>query len=333
MEPPTETKASDVTGDPGGHGRARRAGLAALVVAAVIGAGGCADPAARTGPPAAPASASSPAPADGVTQASPSPSRAAGLPAPDEPVPRDPVRLAEALHSTTLALREAVDAWTRDGGAAKGRPPEPVESQALYQQRIYRYAARHRDLADRAFAKLPKALAAEARDNTRAIRELLALAVPLKGKATFDVRSPQPADVLLGHFKRAERRFGVEWELLAAVMFVETKFGRVRSNSHAGAQGPMQFMPATWRAYGLGGDVRDVRDAVMGAANYLHASGAPSNRRRALHAYNPSQAYVDAVSLHARQIERDPRNFYAYYNWQVFVITTTGERRLSGPGV
>ncbi|MEO3810181.1 lytic transglycosylase domain-containing protein [Sphaerisporangium sp. B11E5] len=304
-----------------------------MLVAAVIGACGCADPAARTGPPPAssPASPASSARTAAAPQESASPSRAAGLPAPDEEVPRDPVRLAEALHSTTRALREAVDAWTRSGGAARGRPPETVELQALYQQRIYRYAARHRDLADRAFAKLPKALAAEARDNTRAIRELLALAVPLKGKATFVVKPPLPADVLLGHFKRAERRFGVEWELLAAVMFVETKFGRVRSKSHAGAQGPMQFMPATWRAYGLGGDVHDVRDAVMGAANYLRASGAPGDRRRALHAYNPSNAYVDAVSLHARQIERDPRNFYAYYNWQVFVITTTGERRLSGP--
>ncbi|MFD1118573.1 lytic transglycosylase domain-containing protein, partial [Sphaerisporangium aureirubrum] len=288
-------------------------------------------PAARTGPPS-PAASSARTSVSAAPRASAAPERADGLPGPDQRVPRDPVRLAEALNSTTRALNEAVDAWTRDGDPGSGRPPEAVELLALYQQRMYRLAARNRRLADQAFAKLPKALAAQARDNTRAIRELLALAVPLKGKATFVVRPPLPADVLLGHFKRAERRFGVEWELLAAVMFVETKFGRVKSNSHAGAQGPMQFMPATWRAYGLGGDVRDVRDAVMGAANYLHASGAPRDRRRALHAYNPSNAYVDAVSLHARQIERDPRNFYAYYNWQVYVITTTGERRLSGPG-
>ncbi|MCK2216489.1 lytic transglycosylase domain-containing protein [Actinomadura sp. ATCC 31491] len=114
-------------------------------------------------------------------------------------------------------------------------------------------------------------------------------------------------------------------------MFAETKFGRVRSDSHAGAQGPMQFMPATWRAYGMGGDIQDPRDAVMAAANYLRATGAPRDYRRALRAYNPSQAYVDAVLLHARQIERDPRAYYAYYNWQVFVITTRGERRLTGP--
>ena len=65
------------------------------------------------------------------------------------------------------------------------------------------------------------------------------------------------------------------WHVLAAVNYVESRFGRLRNESVSGARGPMQFMPATWRAYGLGGDVRDPRDAIMGAANYLHASGAP----------------------------------------------------------
>ena len=58
----------------------------------------------------------------------------------------------------------------------------------------------------------------------------------------------------------------------------------------------MQFMPATWAAYGLGGDVQDPRDAILGAANYLHANGAPGEPRRALYHYNPSQLYVEATS-------------------------------------
>ena len=120
----------------------------------------------------------------------------------------------------------------------------------------------------------------------RGHRELLALARPIKGSAVFKVQPPLPAADLLRHFKKAERRFGVEWEVLAAVMLVETKFGRVRSASHAGAQGPMQFMPAHVEAYGLGGDIQDPRDAVMAAANYLRASGAPRDYRRALYAYN-----------------------------------------------
>ncbi|GGT33715.1 lytic murein transglycosylase [Nonomuraea spiralis] len=296
-----------------------------LVGAALAGVGGCGGAAASgtTGDASGTLSPTSAAPPTASTPAS----SGRTLPAPGAPLPTDPARLAASLRETTTALNAAIDRWR----PAKAAPPQDVQLLALYQQRLYRHAARNRALADRAFARLPAALAAQAKDNVAALRELLALTRPIKPSAVFKVQPARPAAELLGHFKRAERRFGVKWEVLAAVMFAETKFGRVRADSHAGAQGPMQFMPATWRAYGLGGDVQDPRDAVMGAANYLHASGAPRDYRRALHAYNPSQAYVDAVLLHARQIERDPRAYYAYYNWQVFVLTTAGERRLTGP--
>ncbi|MDQ4125969.1 MAG: transglycosylase SLT domain-containing protein, partial [Actinomycetota bacterium] len=143
----------------------------------------------------------------------------------------------------------------------------------------------------------------------------------------------EPAGLLLRYYRRAERRFGVEWEVLAAVNYVETKFNRVRSSSSAGAQGPMQFLPSTWDAYGLGGDIHDPRDAILGAANYLHASGAPGDYRRALYAYNHSDAYVDAVLLYANRMKRRPHSYYGYYSWQVFVITTKGDVRLTGPGL
>ncbi|MGP3932741.1 lytic murein transglycosylase [Nonomuraea sp. KM88] len=298
-----------------GRGRA----LAALAAAALTGTAACGTPA-----PVQNAPARQPLAAPTGT-ATPAPSRT--LPDPDEKIPANAAKLASALKETTSALNDAIDAWK----GKKGKPPEDVELLALHHQRIYRYAARHPKLASRAFARLPKGLAAQAKDNTRAIRELLALAHPIKPSTPFKVQSARPAAELLGFFKKAERRFGVEWEVLAAVMLSETKFGRVKSASHVGAQGPMQFMPATWKAYGMGGDVHDPRDAVMAAANYLKASGAPRDYQRALHAYNPSQAYVNAILLHARQIKRDPRNYYVYYNWQVYVITTAGERRLTGP--
>ncbi|MDH2428987.1 lytic transglycosylase domain-containing protein [Sphaerisporangium sp. TRM90804] len=309
---------------------ARVVSLGAALAVAAAAVCGCANPAAER-EPAAPAAAP---PSSAATETRPAASSAPepdALPDPDARIPQTAPKLAEALHTTTRALHDAVDAWTKDGDPAKGAPPEPVVLLALHQQRIYRYAARHPKVAARAFAALPAKLAKEARDNTAAIQELLALARPIKGSATFKVQDPPPAGALLELFRKAERRFGVEWEILAAVMFAETKFARVKSASHAGAQGPMQFMPATWKAYGLGGDIQDPRDAVMAAANYLRASGAPRDYQRALHAYNPSQAYVNAILLHARQIKRDPRNYYAYYNWQVFVLTTTGERRLTGP--
>jgi membrane-bound lytic murein transglycosylase B len=95
----------------------------------------------------------------------------------------------------------------------------------------------------------------------------------------------------------------------------------------------MQFIPSTWSAYGMGGDIHDPHDSIMGAANYLHRSGAPSRERQALFAYNHSGAYVNAILRYANQMRRDPRNFYVYYNWQVFVLTTKGDRRLTGPGL
>jgi membrane-bound lytic murein transglycosylase B len=147
------------------------------------------------------------------------------------------------------------------------------------------------------------------------------------------VAPPRPAGILLGYYRRAQRRFGVAWQVLAGVNFVESAFGRLRNSSVSGAQGPMQFIPATWRAYGLGGDVHEPRDAILAAANYLHARGAPGNYRRALFAYNPSGLYVDAVLRYARHIRLDARNYYAFYSWQVFVRTPSGTYRLTGPGV
>jgi membrane-bound lytic murein transglycosylase B len=116
------------------------------------------------------------------------------------------------------------------------------------------------------------------------------------------------------------------------VNFVESAFGRMRNSSAAGAQGPMQFIPSTWEAYGMGGDVNDPHDAIMGAANYLHASGAPGDVPAALYAYNPSSLYVRAVLAYADRIRRDRRALLSYYAWQVFVRKPGGgTRRITGP--
>ncbi len=255
----------------------------------------------------------------------------AALPRPDAPLPRGPAALADALAGTTLALRTEIEAWRRDGDPAAGAPPEAVTLLALYQQRIYRRIAPAKRLGDRVLARLPTSVAGEARDTLAARRELIA--IPPSGNRRPRIRAaePEPADVLRSYYAAAQRRFGVGWHILAAVNFVETGFGRLRNESTAGARGPMQFMPATWRAYGLGGDIRDPRDAILGAANYLHAGGAPRSYRRALFHYNRSSHYVAAVLRYARRIRRDPRAFYAYYAWQVYVRRDGVVRRITGP--
>jgi membrane-bound lytic murein transglycosylase B len=123
----------------------------------------------------------------------------------------------------------------------------------------------------------------------------------------------------------------VHWTVLASVNFVESSFGRVRSASEAGARGPMQFLPSTWRVYGMGGDIDDPRDAILAAANYLERSGARSDLARALYAYNHSIPYVRAIRRFAARMRADPRTYLTYYAWQVYVRTPSGARRLTGP--
>ena len=252
------------------------------------------------------------APAPTAT-ATPSPS-----PSPT-PQPGSAAALAADVADTRTALWAAIDRWRSGGDPAQGGIPEDVAALAQRQQRTYRRLGRAPALSRRVIAALPRDLRAEVRDNVQARLELERIVSQHVGPPPkVSIGAAQPADVLRGHYRRAWRRYRVGPPLLAAVNFVESAFGRLRNRSVSGARGPMQFMPATWAAYGLGGDISDPRDAVLGAANYLHANGAPGDEARALFRYNPSSAYVTAVSRYARRIRADWRAFYAYYAWEIY---------------
>jgi hypothetical protein len=243
-------------------------------------------------------------------------------------------RDARALVRTTARVHRAIDRWRAQEHPSPRRPPLAVELAALAQQRlVIRLTAQPRR-AVAVVARVRGPLRPHVVATVRARLALLRLGPtrprPLRA---FRTGPALPPDTLLRYYRRAQRRFQVGWHVLAAVNFVESAFGRLRSPSWAGALGPMQFLPATWRAYGLGGNVHHPRDAILGAANYLRASGAPQDYRRALYAYNPSPSYVEAVLRYAERMRRDSRAFYAYYSWQVFVRTPSGLRRLTGPGL
>jgi hypothetical protein len=255
---------------------------------------------------------------------------ASAPPAPNAPLPTAAAPLAQRLATSTRSLDAAVERWR---ATRTLRPPRQLRLWALHQQRLYLALGLARPrLGDAVLARLPRDLRAEARDVLAARRALVRLTPPTTlPPSAFRTGPAEPAGRLLAHYREAQRRFGVPWHVLAAVNFVETALGKVRSPSTAGAQGPMQFLPATWRAYGLGGDVHDARDAILGAANYLRASGAPRDLRRALYAYNHSSLYVDAVLAYARVMRRDVGAFYGFHAWQVFVRTPDGYRRLTRP--
>jgi len=312
-----------------------RRALLALLSAAVLAAPACSgsDPAPSSPDPNAMGPTGSGAGPSATGHSGTAETAEAGLPDPEAWIPREPGALAADLEATRRARRQSIERWIASGGPDAWPPPEDVELLTLHEQLIYRVLAANDRLAKQVLRRLDKGVAGEARANVLAGGALYDHFSPVKTLPDFRMRSPEPADTLRAYFEEGERRFGVHWQLLAAVMLIETRMGRIVSNSSAGAQGPMQFIPSTWAAYGLGGDVRDDHDSVLGAANYLSANGAPNEDRNALFHYNPVPAYVTAVTRYAKAMEKDPDLFYAYYNWQVFVRTTRGDVRLTGPGL
>jgi len=214
--------------------------------------------------------------------------------------------VAAALIAADLALQRGITGWH---GA--GAPPVAVVQPAVTEQRIELRMARDPRLERGVLAKLPRRLARDVADDVAARRDLLLLA-PHKPGPPVRLGPALPVAKLQSFYAEAERRSGVAWQVLAAVNFVESDFGRLRESSVDGAQGPMQFMPSTWASYGRG-NVHDPHAAILAAARFLRAAGAPGAERTALLRYNPSSLYVDAVERLAGRIRRAPSALLAFY--------------------
>jgi SLT domain-containing protein len=132
------------------------------------------------------------------------------------------------------------------------------------------------------------------------------------GVPNFVIRKFRVPIFLLPIYQAAGIQYGVRWEVLAAINEIETDYGRNLNVSSAGALGWMQFIPSSWRTYGVDAnkdgkkDPYNPVDAIFAAARYLKAAGYEKDVRRAIFAYNHADWYVDSVLLRARLVAGVP---------------------------
>ncbi|MDH2415387.1 transglycosylase SLT domain-containing protein [Nocardioides sp. CER19] len=231
--------------------------------------------------------------------------------------PREARSVGELAVRLTAAERSSRDPATPRATAAQAG----FEAQALYRQ-----LARRPAWLPAVVRTVPPRLRPTVRLHVQARRAFRAMHVTLtRTLPSWRVVAPAPEPALLAYYREGERRFGVPWEVLAAVNLVETSMGRIRGTSVAGAQGPMQFMPATWAIYGKG-DIQDPHDAILGAARYLaHNGGGRGHVDRALYAYNHSSKYVTGVKAYAAVLRADPAALRGLHDWQVLYLSRRGD--------
>ncbi len=262
------------------------------------------------------AAASSPTPSKRTTSPPAIPTSGPGKPTgglPTFPTANGVVTLAQQLNRAAATLR-ARDATTAE-----------VRSAAEFQQLAVRALAP----ASAAFrrgvsSRLHPDTALVVTSMVRAARSLQTITEPQERFPRWRIVAPPPAAELLGYYKLAQRRTGVPWTYLAAIHLVETRMGRIRGVSTAGARGPMQFLPSTWDLYGAPGDITDPRDAILAAARLLKDHGAPGQMADALWHYNPSESYVGAVLEYALAMRRSMSAFLGFFHWRVLYRHESG---------
>ena len=229
-------------------------------------------------------------------------------------VPNDPTEAAAALARVERALRAPTTRRTE------------VARLSREQQNAYRALGAHPQWLDDVVARLPADVQSIVTANAHAGRDLKELGGegrPPRALPDWQIVSPLRAETLRAYYGEAEAASGIPWAYLASIHLVETRLGRIRGTSSAGAQGPMQFIPATWARYGQG-DINDNHDAILAAARFLQDNGGLGDMNRALFRYNNSNLYVAAVDSYAQLMLSDERAFLGYYGWQVYYATTDG---------
>jgi soluble lytic murein transglycosylase-like protein len=158
-------------------------------------------------------------------------------------------------------------------------------------------------------AVLVNAPGVEPTTTARAVRKILGARANVVNLHEQRYRAPSDGSYLDLYKRAAKSCPGLSWTVLAAIGQVESDHGRNPGRSSAGALGPMQFMPATWKSYGLDGDrdgkadIMNPYDAIPSAARYLCEHGAAGGGQalyKAVWHYNHADWYVQKVLALAR---------------------------------
>jgi len=290
-----------------------------------------------TGAPTSPAAAP---PAD--HNADPPSTIVGGLPAPAPPPPVppapagvDPVLAAVVSEGRPRPAGEPVALATQIVAAERAvrdpaTAPDVLAAAGHLQQVAYRLLGDHPEWDAAVLGAAPVELHDAITRNVAARREFATMARRVVDTVpAWRIVDPLPAPDLRAFYDEAEATFGVPWHVLAAVNLVETGMGRIVGLSSAGAQGPMQFIPSTWAAFGMGGDINDPRDAIMGAANYLAANGGGQGTDggldNALFRYNNANAYVRAVRHYSSIMAADEATYLGFHAWQIYYRSVAGD--------
>jgi len=285
------------------HNRGMRWGTTVLVVAIAFALVGCSGSTISLTAPMATAK---------------QPVAATALPPAPRRLASDPAQLAGDLVADEQALRDPSSS-------------EAVLTEAARrQQAAYRVLGGHPEWDAIARPRIPPTLLNVYDHNVDAQRQFFgpAASLPTDTLPAWRIDPPAPANVLLRYYREAQAATGVGWTYLAAINLIETGLGRVVGVSPAGAQGPMQFLPSTFAAYGGGGDILSPHDSIMAAGRYLADNGFADDHDRALFRYNDWDRYVRAVNDYAAVLAADPAMFAGYYRWDVYYRTTAGDVRL-----
>ncbi len=164
-------------------------------------------------------------------------------------------------------------------------------------------------------------------------------------------------------YENIAKKYGIDWQILAAIHRVETAFSSNVAVSSAGAIGHTQFMKCTWTGWGYTGcagglgnaniseniytdpkmikkyngegvdgngngkaDPLEISDSLSATAKKLEKDGANSSPEKAVITYNHSQDYVDDVMKHYKAYKSNPV-------WVIAGIKNVGDLGKSSGGL